>query len=517
MIELFDDQDLFCSKIESKMQSVKRFVAQLPTGGGKTVVFSNIANNYWKEEEKPVLISVHRQELLDQTRNTLFKGFGIQATPIVAGMKYIPYSEVYVGMVESTYKRSQKLPDIGLHIVDECHIGVFDKLQRELEEAKTIGFSATPISSNKHKPLKLWYDDVVCGAQISELINYKPQRLCQNLTYSPKDIVDRSTLAVRGDDFNEDLMAQSFSRPKYVHNTVAAYKKYGAEGTKTIVFNCNCAHNDAVAEAFVQEGYNAKVLDRTTPKHMRKIILHWFETTPDAILCNVGIATTGFDEPTVQTVIINRATMQMSFWLQMCGRGGRIILPFKRMFTIIDMGGNALIHGDWCQDRNWENLFWNPPKPGKGGVPPCKRCINDECDAIIFAGLRTCPICGAEQPKGKGFVEGALGDLVLVTKHVNVNKLIEENTQHKQYYSFYLIGRNLAEITFKMSPVITDEIAKFALDAYLEHVKIWVERVGKKYNDYHKNLAAKFLFTELKQKCPKWQSKIFVDNEYIQD
>src|SRR5690606_23535256 len=80
-------------------------------------------------------------------------------------------------------------------------------------------------------------------------------------------------------------------------------------------------------------------------------------------------------------------------WLQMTGRGSRPY-PGKEYFTIIDMGGNALYHGDWCAERNWKDIFHFPEAPGTGGgVAPVKICVG--CEAIIHASVKICPHCGA--------------------------------------------------------------------------------------------------------------------------
>src|SRR5688572_3668611 len=100
----------------------RKIVGQLATGGGKTVIFSAISARYIDKAKKSVLILVHRKELLSQTRKTAHNAFWLICEPIVAGMKYIPPADLYVGMVETVNRRISKLPkNIGLVIIDECH------------------------------------------------------------------------------------------------------------------------------------------------------------------------------------------------------------------------------------------------------------------------------------------------------------------------------------------------------------------------------------------------------------
>lgn len=306
-------QEQLVNGLAGKLARGKRkVVGQLATGGGKTVVFSAITKRYIQKANKRVLILVHRKELLKQTRNTAFNAFGIICQPIIAGMKYIPPADLYVGMVESVNRRIDKLEGIGLVIIDECHRLEFIKLHQHFPKEFIVGFTATPLTASKKKPLKDYYEDIVCGVDIPQLI--KEGHLCQNITWAPKDTVDRIELAVKNGEFDEQYMAQEFSKTKYVNNTVSAYTKW-ASGTKAIIFNVNIDHSKVVNEAFIVAGYPAKHLDSEMSSTERDRILEWFKSTPNAILNNVGIATTGFDEPTIETVIVNKCKLKIPCFL----------------------------------------------------------------------------------------------------------------------------------------------------------------------------------------------------------
>jgi type I site-specific restriction endonuclease len=90
-------------------------------------------------------------------------------------------------------------------------------------------------------------------------------------------------------------------------------------------------------------------------------VVSWFKNTPDAILTSVGILTTGFDEPTVQTIILNRATRSLTLYHQMIGRGSRK-LPNKDQFKLIDLGNNVRRFGFWQDYLNWQDAFRFPDK-----------------------------------------------------------------------------------------------------------------------------------------------------------
>jgi len=100
-------------------------------------------------------------------------------------------------------------------------------------------------------------------------------------------------------------------------------------------------------------------LDNTNTKKERAAILEWFKDTPDAILTSVSILTTGFDEPTVESIILNRATKSLTLYYQMIGRGSRI-LKDKSTFNVIDLGNNFYRFGPWGSDLDWYKIFKYP-------------------------------------------------------------------------------------------------------------------------------------------------------------
>lgn len=496
--------------IRKLLSGIRKVIGQLATGGGKTVVFANLTYRYITANPgKSVLILVHRIELLNSARKTIYNHYGIAAQPIKAGMRHVPMAKVYVGMVDSVNKRVEKLPDLGMVIIDEAHRKEFHKMHAHFPTQHIIGFTATPLAASKKDPLKNHYDDIECGIDIPELIEInksEPDKgLVQNVTWVPKGVVDRAELAkaqngIIGNDFNEGLMSLAFSKPKYVNNTVDAYEKY-APHTKAIVFNCNIEHSIIVQKAFIAKGYQCKHLDGETPTVERTHILNWFKTTPGAILCNVDIATTGFDEPSIETVIVNRSTMSLVLWLQMCGRGSRPWLD-KLIFNIIDMGGNGSAHGDWNFSRNWKDIFFNPPKPGKPKdcPAPVKNC--PACDALLPVQVRFCYFCGYEFPGPAEVAEGELGEFIVITKGINVTQLVQSARGAKHQAVFYGLAKRLAEAAAATVDEMTDDRAAVIVGKFMEKMKelpaVFRSRT------YSQSECKNALYEEIQKRFKKW-------------
>ena len=124
-------------------------------------------------------------------------------------------------------------------------------------------------------------------------------------------------------------------------------------------------------------------------KKERKEILEWFDKTPNAIICNCGILTAGFDQADIKTVILYRATTSLPLFLQMCGRGSRLF-PDKKYFKILDFGNNIQRHGFWQDDREWQLTY--EKKKNKEAESPIKIC--PKCDAMNAASNKICTECG---------------------------------------------------------------------------------------------------------------------------
>lgn len=416
---------------------IRRQIFQLPTGSGKTITFGGLCHRYLNRFNKRIVIAVHRDELLTQSVNVIRNTFGIPCDTIQAGKTHInPKAKVLVAMVETITRRLDKdhriLRDVGMLIVDECHIGNFKKLYKFFPESLIVGFSATPISSSKKDPLINYFDDITCGPDILELIH--DGNLCENETYSMKG-VKRSELKTKNGEFDMSDMALEYSKHKHVKNVVEAYERL-CIGEKTLIFNCNVEHSKLVCKAFNDAGYEARHLDGSETKSQRAETLHWYKHNPRAILCNIGVLTTGFDEPSIINIIVNRSTLSLPLWLQMTGRGSRPT-PTKSIFKIIDMGGNVDYHGDWRDDRDWNDLFFNPEKPRNGkGEAPVKDC--KQCSESIPAQSFVCKHCGFVD-KRKITYDAIAPIFEKVVDAINVNHILYATQGQHEFAPFMRI------------------------------------------------------------------------------
>jgi len=362
--ELYDYQHDVLDRIFKRLSADKNrhnILFQLPTGGGKTVIFSEIARRYIQETGKKILILTHRVELCGQTSRML-NTFTVKNKVITSDIKTLPDEKEYqcfVAMVETLNNRmideAFEFENIGLVIIDEAHYNSFGKLFKYFRDSIILGVTATPLSSSIRLPMNENYDELIVGESIQSLVDLG--FLAKANTYSYDVNLSSLNIGING-DYTVRSSEELYSDDTMQSRLLRSYEE-NSLGKKTLIFNSGIKSSQYVCTTFENAGYPVRHLDNKNTAAERRDILHWFKHTPDAILTSVGILTTGFDEPTVDTIILNRATRSLTLYFQMIGRGSRI-LNNKREFSVIDLGNNVARFGLWENYVNWEHIFRHP-------------------------------------------------------------------------------------------------------------------------------------------------------------
>ena len=425
--KLRDYQQDVINKVNDHLSKYDRCCVSLATGGGKTFIFSELVNMI----DVKTLICVHREELVYQTSNTLKKEHDI----LIPKTKSLS-KDVCVAMVQTLHSRIKKgevdVNDYDCLIVDECHRGEFMKILDQFN-GKVVGFTATPnyekieyfyvcdkcgtrseIAANhcgkklqKYKrevPLEKYYHHLIHGIEIHELI--KKGFLVKDENFKLQVDTARLVYDEAKRDYTEESISLVFGSSAAIANTINVYNEL-AKGKKTILFNPNTLVNRYLYNAMISQGINAKMYDSQNSEENRHELVEWFKNTPDAVLLNVQVFTTGFDCTDVECIFLNKKTKSINLFLQMVGRGGRITDKIlKPSFRVIDMGGNIDdLGGAWSQPRDWESYFYGGITKPCGTPKPAivRTCHN--CESIIAANSLTCPECGVDR-EYKGGVKG---------------------------------------------------------------------------------------------------------------
>jgi superfamily II DNA or RNA helicase len=361
--ELYNYQKIAIEEIFQKFDNAEddyHLLYQLPTGGGKTVIFSEIVRRYISKFNKKVLVLTHRIELSKQTSNMLNE-FGVPNKVINSTAKLDDQDnyDCFVAMVETLKNRLNDdkldISDIGLVIVDEAHYNSFTKIFKFFDDSFILGVTATPLSSNIKLPMYENYQELYVGETIEDLIENRYLARANMFSYN----VGLTSLEVGANgDYTVKSSEDLYTNVDMLSKLVGAYEET-SKGKKTLIFNNGIQTSIQVFHAFKKAGYPIAHLDNTNTKKERDFILKWFKKTPNAIITSVSILTTGFDEPTIESIILNRATKSLTLYYQMIGRGSRI-LNNKSTFNVVDLGNNFHRFGPWGADLDWQRMFKAP-------------------------------------------------------------------------------------------------------------------------------------------------------------
>lgn len=364
----------------------RRVVLCMPTGAGKTVTFADMVGNAISNGSRAMILC-DRKELIGQAGDKI-GDLGLNPTIIAPGHRQVQ-NNCYLASVDTLRRR--ELPEIDLLIVDEAHKQSFDKVLNRYIEAfnpYVIGATATPLRTGNQNCLSEIYDDIIEPVTISDLLD--SNFLVPARTFAARE--DFTQVKKRGADFDNGALFDKFNTPTLYDGVFDNWNKF-APDSKTICFNVNVEHSKIMTQKARDLGIAAAHIDGKTPDAQRRAILRDFKRGEFLWLNNCGVLTTGFDEPSIKTVIKNRATMSLSLNLQMDGRGSRLF-DGKKEFNIIDQGANVYRHGLWEEDREW-SLFKKKKRDGDG-VAPVKLC--ECCGMINHASARVCKECQTPFP-----------------------------------------------------------------------------------------------------------------------
>ena len=368
-------------------KGLKRLVLVLPTGGGKTVLFAALIASYLERSKQPVIVIVHRKELVDQTLSKL-AAVGVEAGVIMGSDKRSRPAPVQVCSVQTLQRRLDRLPPAGLVIYDEVHHAAAQGARSVLAaypDALVLGFTATPWRADR-LGLKDVFQDMVVAATPLELQALGALVKCDPYAY---DAPDLHAVRITAGDYNQGDLAEACNTDVLVGSIVEEYAKH-TPGRRAIVFPVNCDHSRALVAEFSAAGFSARHIDWATPADERAATLRGLASGSVTVVSSVGVLTEGFDCPAAEVAILARPTKSLSLYLQMCGR---VLRPCdgKDRAVINDHAGNVFRHG-FIEDARDYSLTETPQR-----VLDLHTCT--DCHALVTVWRRdgTCPKCGSLQ------------------------------------------------------------------------------------------------------------------------
>jgi superfamily II DNA or RNA helicase len=350
LLKLRDYQeDAVNTTFEAIALGTNRPAVVLPTGAGKTVIFSWMANKWVRDRKSRVLILVHRDELATQTVEKLHAVAPTLKVGVVKGSRN-EYAnvDVIVGSVQTLRRFNRRAPilNIGLVIVDEAHHAAAESYRNVLDhfgcftgQTPAVGFSATLVRSDKGDLSEVW-QRVVCQRDILDLI---PKYLCdvrgKLVTVDGLSLGEIKT--TRG-DFSESSLTDALLTAEAQRFVVDAFFEH-ARDRKTIVFTPTVAAARAFNAQFIASGVRSAVIWGTMPQEDRRLVLKQFASGELEVIVNCMVLTEGFDEPSASCAIIARPTKSAALYVQMVGRVLRKH-PSKRDALVLDVVGASQDH-----------------------------------------------------------------------------------------------------------------------------------------------------------------------------
>ncbi len=391
MLELYDYQDQAIIDLRRAYSSGSRApLLVLPTGGGKTVCFTYMAQQA-SGKGLSVLLLAHRKELVNQI-STALKLWNVPHG-IISPSHPATQHPVQVAMAQTLAKRV-KLDRSGrfmfdLVIIDEAHHATKDSTWGAILEhnagAKLLGVSATPCRLDG-KGLGItsdgFFDNIVIGPSAAELVEMG--RLCAPVVYAPDRMVDLSGVKKRGGDFVAGQLAKAVDKQAITGDAVTHYRRY-CDRQAAIAFTVTVEHAEHVVDEYKQEGYQAAVLTGATPDKERAQMIRDLGNGGLHVLASCNVVSEGTDIPAVAAAILLRPTASYALAMQQIGRALRT-MPGKDKAIILDHAGNTLRHG-----LPTDEVGWSLNGMQRSGKVKLKTCT---CKAIIPWSAKKCPGCG---------------------------------------------------------------------------------------------------------------------------
>lgn len=346
MIILRDYQEDCVQRVLAAYRPGGREYIVIPTGGGKTIVFSTVIHSLAREYGLSALVIAHRDELLNQAADKYhmiqpdaiigkvgsgIREYGGQIT--VASIATISRPN-HIKHLRALYGTGKKL----IIVIDEFHHAASTSYQTVLQafpDAFVLGVTATPDRLDKKVLLN---KEPIFKTTIREMI--QAGHLCPVRAIAIKTDTDLGNIKTTAGDYNQEELDLAINTPERNRRVVEGYLEH-TKGERGIFFCVTIAHAEALAYQFNDMGVPAAIIEGDTPLEERARLYKAFRTGEILILTNVMVLTEGYDEPLIKVIGMTRPTQSRALYTQAIGRGLRLC-PGKKQCTILDVTDNCL-------------------------------------------------------------------------------------------------------------------------------------------------------------------------------
>ena len=340
--------------IEDFDAGYRKLIVSMATGTGKTFFFSDLYHDIQSRLPGKMLVLAHTEELVDQNIAALRlvhpdkkidkEMAGAKADPATADI--IVASVATLGRKGTSRLAKYDWSQWDKVIVDEAHHTPALSYRNVLDAAGVmvpnsdkllLGVTATTQRSDG-KALADYYGRISYTYGLQQAI--KDGWLVDIRGYRVDTTVNLDAVGNSGGDFQTAQLADKVNNPARNERVVSAWENLG-EQRKTVVFAVDIAHAQALAKEFEQRGHACAAIWGNDPDRGAKLADH--KAGQLKILVNVGILVEGYDDPSIECIVIARPTQSECLFTQMCGRGTRLNSG-KKDLVIIDVVDNTSTH-----------------------------------------------------------------------------------------------------------------------------------------------------------------------------
>lgn len=338
----------------------------LPTGAGKSLVIADIASHI----DEPLIVLQPSKEILEQNFKKLMSYGAWDCSIYSASLNRKEINRITFATIGSLMNHVEDFDHFHKILIDECHLvnpreGQYKEFIERVEGRQVIGLTATPYrlgqtidpkTINSKWPkygsiLKFLtrtrprvFDRVLYHCQIKTLLE---AGYLAKLRYFDMNAIDlgKVKLNTTGADYDDKSLFKEFKRVGFYEYTLDIVKrvmrpKNGSMRHGILVFCRFVEDAERLAEDLM--GF-CEVVSGTTPKKEREAILERFKNGETEVVANVGVLTTGFDHPALDTIILARPTMSLALYYQMVGRA---IRPYPdKDGWVVDLCGSVAKFG----------------------------------------------------------------------------------------------------------------------------------------------------------------------------
>lgn len=302
---------------------ILRTLLVLPTGCGKTIVFSKVIEDRVRAGDR-VLVLAHRGELLEQAADKLAQATGLRCATEKAEESCLgSWYRVVVGSVQSLM-RDKRLSRFAHDyfqtiVVDEAHHVLSDGYQRVLNhfcDARVLGVTATPDRGDMRN-LGQCFQSLAYEYSLPKAIRDGFLSPIKALTIPLK--LDLTGVGVQSGDFKAGDLGTALD--PYLEQIADEMERYCFD-RKTVVFLPLVKTSQKFRDILNRHGFQAAEVNGTSDD--RAQILRDFDAGKYNVLCNSMLLTEGWDCPSVDCIVVLRPTKVRSLYSQMVGRGTRL-------------------------------------------------------------------------------------------------------------------------------------------------------------------------------------------------